>query len=113
MRTTVDTWIPNTVQCVGDICSPTRDDAVRYRVSVDRINVGWTYIGLYRSSDGQPLWHKWVWATLHPTAPGGRLTYRTDRFRCTGSPNAYLRVKGGSSGRWSSRQPVTTGCATL
>lgn len=41
------------------------------------------------------------------------LRYRVVADGAGTAPNAYFRVRDGSSGRWSARQPVTIGCATL
>jgi hypothetical protein len=112
IRVAVRTWIPNTTTCDGDVCSSTSDDAPRYRVLADRLNVGTAFVGLYRLSDRRLLWHRWV-TVPGKGAPGGYLSYRTDRLQCSGPSNAYFRVMDGASRVWSSRVYVTTGCATL
>jgi hypothetical protein len=112
VRIAVNTWIPNTGSCDGDVCTKTSDDAPRYRVIADRLNVGSAFIGLYRLSDGRRLWSRWV-TVPGKGGPGGVLSYRTDRLRCSGPSNAYFRVMDGSSHRWSARVNVATGCATL
>lgn len=118
VRTAIRTWRPNPVRCDGDVCTTNNDDALRYRVVADRLNVGQALIILVRTDQGQPrqVWHAYVSVRAHPSAPGGFLSYPTDRLQCDGAgtaPNAYFRVRDGSSGRWSARQPVTIGCATL
>jgi hypothetical protein len=115
LRTAIRAWRPNPVQCDGDVCSTTNDDAPRYRVVADRINVGRALVILVRTDRGTPrrIWSRWASVHAHPTTAGGLLSYRTDQLQCGGPPNAYFRVKDGSSGRWSSRRPVSIGCATL
>jgi len=115
LRTVIRTWRPNAVRCDGDVCTTNNDDAPRYRLLTDRINVGQALIILVRTDGSRPrqIWHRWVSVRAHPTAPGGLLSYRTDQLQCDGAPNAYFRVMDGSSGRWSSRQAVSIGCATL
>lgn len=113
VRTVIDTYRPNPVTCNGDVCSTTNDDAARYRVRTDRINVGRAWIGLYRASDRAILWGKWVSVPANPAAPGGLLVYDTPKLQCSRGTSAYFRVKDGSSGRWSARLPVVTGCSTL
>ena len=99
--------------CNGDTCSITSDDAPRYLVRGDRLNVGQALVVLFRSSTRRSIWYRWVTVAPNPSAPG-RGGLRADRRSSVpGSHNAYFRVKDGSSGRWSSPQYVTTGCSTL
>lgn len=117
VRTVVRTYTPSTVSCDGDLCTQTSDDASRYEVQADRLNIGVAKVVLFavdhQTGLAAPV-RSWS-ATVHPytTAPGGWLYTRTNVLRCPGAANAFFRVKDGSSGRWSARRPVTIGCSTL
>lgn len=111
IRTAVDTYVPAQAPCNASVCSRTSDDAARYRIRADRINVGSAYVGLYRIDGTRISWWR-VSVPANTKAPGGFFSLATGRLQCDGSANAYFRVKDGSSGRWSSRQYVTTGCST-
>jgi hypothetical protein len=87
--------------------------ARRYAVRTDRINAGLAIVILFRI-DGKAL-RSWR-ALASPSTnggPGGYLSLRTGAAQCHGPANGYFRVEDGTSGRWSSRQYVTTGCSTL
>jgi hypothetical protein len=112
VRLWIRSYVPDHVWCDGDTCWRSSDDAPRYLVRADRINVGRAYLGLYRSN-GERIRYWWVPVERHKSAPGGWVSYRTDRLKCAGAPNAYFRLRDPSSGIWSSRMPVATGCLTL
>lgn len=81
-----------------------RDAVTRtFRVKVTQINVGRARVVLFRSTTRTAIRSWTVLVAQHPTAPGGTLSYRTDRRPCVGTANAYFRVQDGSSTRWSSR----------
>jgi hypothetical protein len=114
VRLTLARWTrPDTKTCDGDVCSIRPDGATMHRVVVTNINAGTAYVGLYRRSDRRPLWGRRVPVPALPRQPGGRLDVRTNRLVCRGEPNAYFRVKDLTSGRWSVRIPVRTGCYAL
>ena len=87
--------------------------ARRYVVRTDRINAGLAIVILFRI-DGKVL-RSWRALASPSTSggPGGYLNFRTGAAQCHGAANGYVRVEDGTSGRWSSRQYVTTGCSTL
>ncbi len=102
--------------CNDGTCSITSDDASRYLVRADRVNLGQALVVLFRIVDRKAIWSTWAHVTPYTAAPGGWIVVRTGALDCSGAsaaPNAYFRVKDGFSGRWSSPQYVTTGCATL
>jgi hypothetical protein len=85
----------------------------RYLLSVQNINRGKAYIGLYQSG-GKPIagWHEQTRTVLG--RPGGSvLAFKTNRLVCSGQPNAYFRAKDPTSGLWSRRVPVRTGCVVI
>ncbi|MDW5595464.1 hypothetical protein VSS74_14030 [Conexibacter stalactiti] len=93
--------------------APTGDGVLRHVVFVSNVNVGRTYLGLYRSGNPKPI----AWWYLNARATSGHLAgvaiFRTSRLVCNGAPNGYFRAKDMTSGRWSVRKPVRTGCSTL
>jgi hypothetical protein len=113
LRTAISTYVPPHVTCDGDVCTTTSDDAARYRVRADRINVGQARVVLFSSSTRRALRSWWVSVPANTSAPGGYLSFRTGMLQCPGAANAYFRVQDGSSGRWSVRLYVATGCSTL
>jgi hypothetical protein len=82
----------------------------RHRVNVTNVNVGQAYVGFFKSN-GDPITGWYV--KTSPAGVGGRLSYGTDRLVCNGGKSAYFRVKDMSSGRWSERVHVTTGCVPI
>ena len=117
VRVTLGTYNVQRLTCSGGTCSITSDDAPRYLVRADRLNVGQALVVLFNRASGKPTWSTSVSVTPYGTAPGGWIVVKTGALQCSGgantAPNAYFRVKDGSSGRWSSPQYVTTGCSTL
>ena len=111
------TWRPQQVTCSGNVCSQTSDDAARYAVRADRLNLGAALVALVRLSDGRTTWSKSVPVAPYTNAPGGWLAVQTPALNCSGgahtAPNAYFIVKDGFSGRTSLRRYVTTYCLTL
>jgi hypothetical protein len=116
-RDTVHVWLtlyrPPQPPCTGDVCSRTSDDAQRYRVRADHLNVGVATVLLHRTDTGRErVWHPRVGPNAN--APGGLLVFASGMLRCTpGAPNAYFAVRDPVSGIWSARIAVRTGCATL
>lgn len=113
---TLSTWAtPFTSTCRDEIiCSTTNDGGIiHHKVIVTNVNLGRTYLGLYQSGSTKPIAWWYVAATTAPGGVGGVATFKTDRLLCGGAPNAYFRVKDLTSGRWSARKPVRTGCSTL
>jgi hypothetical protein len=112
VRTALRSYVPEQPSCDGSVCTRTSDDAPRYRLVADRINVGQALVVLVRIGGRTTSWR--VPVPAHPTAPGGWLSFRTGQLQCGGgNPNAYFRVQDGSSGRWSARQYVRLGCVTF
>ena len=114
LRVFLGSWNPQTTSCDGSVCTSTSDNAARYRVVVDRINVGPARVVLVRMSNGSVAKSWSVSVPPNPQAPGGLLSLNADALRCgAGAPNAYFLVLDRASGRWSSRVYVRTFCATL
>jgi hypothetical protein len=113
LRIAVGTYIPPHVWCNGDVCTRSSDDAPRYWVRVDRLNIGQARVVLVSTVTGRAIqsWRRTVPA--HSKQPGGWLSFETGMLKCHGAANAYFVVQDGSSGRFSGRQYVTTGCKTL
>ena len=112
IRVALGTYRPAQPACTGDVCSRTSDDALRYRVRADRLNVGSALVVLYRL-DGKYIKGWRVSVPASSSAPGGYLSFATGKLQCSGAPNSYFRVIDGSSGRRSDRLYATTGCVTL
>ena len=112
LRAVLGVYRPAQPPCTGSVCTRTSDDALRYRVSADRLNVGFAQVVLYRI-DGRFMQGWRVQVPAHPSAPGGYLSFATGKLQCPGRANSYFRVIDGSSGRRSDRMYVSTGCATL
>jgi len=85
----------------------------RHLLSVQNINSGEAYIGLYRSGGTRITgWRVDTRSVLG--RPGASVTpFKTNRLVCSGEPNAYFRAKDPSSGLWSQRVPVRTGCVVI
>jgi hypothetical protein len=113
VRTRLSRWTkPDTRTCDGDVCTIAHDGTTNHLVIVENINLGRAYLGLFRPGGGRPIDY-WYTTAVPAGRPGGRATFRTDRLVCAGTPNAYFRVKDMTSGRWSDRKPVRTGCHAL
>ena len=115
-RNSLHVWLtlyrPSQQPCTGDPCSHNSDDAQRYRVRADHLNVGTATVILRRTDTGaQKTWRAPV--KQNPNAPGGLLVFASGMLRCSGPANAYFAVRDPVSLRWSARAPVRTGCATL
>jgi hypothetical protein len=111
LRVWLTLYRPAQPPCTGDVCSQHSDDAQRYRVRADHINVGRATV-ILRSDNGRVrTWRAEV--TQNPSGPGGVLAFASGMLRCTGNANAYFAVRDPVSLRWSSRLRVRTGCATL
>jgi hypothetical protein len=115
-RNSLHVWLtfyrPSQQPCTGDPCSHSSDDAQRYRVRADHVNVGTATVILRRTDTGaQRTWRAQV--RQNPNAPGGLLGFASGVLRCPGAANAYFAVRDPVSLRWSVRVPVRTGCATL
>ena len=114
-RNTVHVWLtlyrPSQPPCTGDPCPRSSDDAQRYRVRADHLNVGTATVILRRTDTGATkTWRAQV--TQNPRAPGGLLVFASGVLRCSGAANASFAVRDPVSLRWSARVPVRTGCAT-
>ena len=72
--------------CDGEVCSVTPTGITNHLVIAGNINLGGSYLGLYRSSDRR-LIDYWYTTAVPAGRPGGRATFRTDRLLCTGAPN--------------------------
>jgi hypothetical protein len=112
IRVALGTYRPAQPPCTSDVCTRTSDDALRYRVRADRLNIGTARLVLYRL-DGRYITGWVVSVRANPSAPGGYLSFPTGKLQCSGAANSYFRVIDGSSGRRSDRLYVTTGCVTL
>jgi hypothetical protein len=114
-RNSLHVWLtlyrPSQPPCTGDPCSRSSDDAQRYRVRADHLNVGTATVILRRTDTGATkTWRAQV--TQNPHAPGGLLVFASGMLRCSGAANAFFAVRDPVSLRWSARVPVRTGCAT-
>jgi hypothetical protein len=112
IRVALGTYRPAQPACTGDVCTRTSDDALRYRVRADRLNVGSASVVLYRL-DGRYVKGWRVNVPPNSSGPGGYLSFATGKLQCSGAANSYFRVIDGTSGRRSDRMYVTTGCVTL
>lgn len=113
VRVRLGRWsTPDTTVCDGEVCSVTPTGATYHQVVVDRVNVGRIFLGLYRKDDNRRIGY-W-YASGRAIAPaGGRAAFKTDRLVCPGTSNAYFAARDLSTGRWSARIPVRTGCAAF
>lgn len=108
------TWLkPDTTTCDGDVCTRQFDGGPRHRVVVTNVNVGRVWLGVYVPGVASPRSGEYVTATRVAGRPGGVAVFRTNLPICSGTPNAYFRVKDMTSGRWSLRRPVSTRCGSL
>jgi hypothetical protein len=119
-RNSLHVWLtyyrPSQPPCTGDPCSRHSDDAQRYRVRADHINVGKATVLLRWTDRGKVKTKTWpAEVKQNPNAPGGLLVFASGMLRCTGAttPNGYFAVRDPVSLRWSGRVSVRTGCATL
>jgi hypothetical protein len=111
LRVWLTLYRPAQPPCTGDVCSQHSDDAQRYRVRADHINVGRATVILRSDNGSVRTWRAEV--RQNPSGPGGVLAFASGMLRCTGNANAYFAVRDPVSLRWSSRLRVRTGCATL
>ena len=81
-----------------------------YRVHADAINVGLARVALFRPGRATPARSWPVVARPSTQGPGGELSLDTRLPVCTTRPNAIVRVRDPSSGRWSSSRRIATGC---
>ena len=81
-----------------------------YVVRADRLNVGRAYLGLYRSSTRLRIKGWWLIAKPQTSLPGGLVYYSVPVPQCSGTANAYFRVRDPVSTRWGNRVNV---CTTL
>ncbi len=105
---------PSQQPCTGNPCTQHSDDAQRYRVRADHINVGTATVLLRRTDTGpgEKVWHRQV--AQNPDAPGGLLVFASGMLRCSGDPErATSRCATRCRCSWSARVSVRTGCATL
>ena len=92
------------------LCPPWRVHGIRARA--DHMNLGAATVLLHRTDTGrEKVWHPQVGP--NPSAPGGLLVFASGMLRCPGAPNAYFAVRDPTTGRWSPRVNVRTGCSTL
>jgi hypothetical protein len=83
---------------------------LRRLVACAGANVAQAYLGLYRLSTRAVIRGWRITVKPSSTTPGGTFYVRTPVPACSGPPNAYFRVRDGSSLRWSIRKYV---CTTL
>jgi hypothetical protein len=83
-----------------------------YRVQADAINVGVARVAVFRPGPAGPARSWSVVARRSPKGPGGELSLDTRLPACTTHPNAIVRVRDPSSGRWSSSRRIAMGCAS-
>ena len=113
VRVRLGRWsTPDTTVCDGDVCSSTPTGVTNHLVIVDRVNVGRVYLGLYRKDDNRRIAY-WYSSAGAAAPAGGRAAFRTDRLVCPGTPDAFFAARDLSTGRWSARIPVRTGCAAI
>ncbi|KAH0545391.1 hypothetical protein FGG08_000532 [Glutinoglossum americanum] len=110
-------WFPEPV-CNGDICGITSDnDIPRFYINGEHFNIGPVTVGVYRSSNGSPLWQTTLNAESHIGNIAGSFGTKTNVIDCEFSPttqtNAYLRARDNISNRWSNPIYVKTGCKFL
>jgi hypothetical protein len=114
-RNAVRVWLtlyrPAQPPCTGEVCSQHSDDAQRFCVRADHINVGRATVLLRRDNGKVRSWAAEV--RQNPAGPGGVLAFASGMPRCPGPKNAYFAVRDPVSLRWSARVRVSTGCATL
>jgi hypothetical protein len=104
----------STVTCDPPVCTTQNDGGVRrHRAVVANVNLGWVWLGLYRSTSTKSVWGTYVQAVRVGTRPGGVATFDTPQPVCPGRANAYFRARDKTSSRWSERIPVAYGCKTL
>lgn len=85
----------------------------RHLVSVQNLNRGEAYIGLYRNGGARITGWR-VQTRAVSGRPGASVPpFKTNQLVCNGEPNAYFRVKDMTSGLWSQRVPVRTGCVVI
>ena len=118
-RNSLHVWLtryrPSQPPCTGSPCSLHSDDAQRYRVRADHINVGNAIVLVRWSDRGQVKTRSWSRPVAqNPDAPGGLLVFASGMLRCPSEPvNGYFAVRDPVSLQWSAHVPVRTGCATL
>ena len=118
-RNSLHVWLtyyrPSQPPCTGNPCSTHSDDAQRYRVRADHINVGKATVLLRWTDRGKVRTKTWpAEVKQNPNAPGGLLVFASGALRCTGAtPNGYFAVRDPVSLRWSAHVSVRTGCSTL
>jgi hypothetical protein len=100
--------------CTGDSCtSRSTDNIPRYRLHVDRLNVGPVEVQL-RRLDNDLVIRSWnTQAKASSSVPGGELTLHTGVFRCNKPVDSYFQVRDGVSTRSSARYRVSTICCVL
>ncbi|MGH3718152.1 MAG: hypothetical protein ACRDRI_04780 [Pseudonocardiaceae bacterium] len=96
----------------GESCVTSDAGVPHITINGDHFNVGGrVWLGYYRLNSDQLIRGYWVNATPHPGFPGGSFALRTDMLDCgKGAATAYIRSYDQTSGRWSSRLNIHTGC---
>jgi hypothetical protein len=113
VRLTISKYAPPQQTCPDEeTCTTDNDGAARYRATANHINVGKVRLFL-RRLNGTKITSWTLTSTTNPSAPGGRISFRTGRLACSGKTNAYFQLQDLSSGRLSTKHGVRTGCATL
>jgi hypothetical protein len=115
-RNSLNVWLtlyrPSQQPCTGNPCSLSSEDAQRYRVRADHINVGRATVRLRWNTGKVQSWPAEV--RQDPSAPGGLLAFPSKMLRCPASAvNAAFSVRDPVSLRWSAPLKVRTGCSTL
>ena len=108
VKVTAYRYNPNPTVCDGQVCTTTATTP-RIRIVAEQINVGRALVRLYRAN-GTRMRSWYANAVAVAGRPGGRLELSTTQAACPGQANAYFQVRDPSSGRWSLRRWVSTGC---
>ena len=117
----VTDWTPPydpTNSCNGDVCQTTDGgwDGPNFQVNGDAFNFGPVIVQIV-SNSGTVLWSQTVTAASYAGYNGASFGVHTQIGDCSGVPgttnNDYVIAYDVTSGRWSSRLPVDSDCASL
>ncbi len=88
----------------------------RFEVLGDHFNLGKVRVGVFRSRDNKPIWSTTVVAVRRDGVIGGSFDVRAQVVDCVDVPggpraaNSYVAAYDETSGHWSKRVYVWTGC---